>query len=228
MRIWPFLTFAILPGIGWLALPLIARLPAAKWQTVARPFALFIAIASTLLLVLRLPTGSIDISDLWQFLGWALLPSVLLLGLRLSRHIQTRWVRTVARAAGSLLLVPLGFFFLLLCLVQSGCVRHAAPLYSPDGQYIVVWQVVMAGALGDDYCNVAVRRNWWPIAERAYRGVGRWDERQQQVSYPEVRWLDRSRLLIRYREDSAHAMCKENVGAVQVICENLLAADPVR
>jgi hypothetical protein len=225
-----FPKFAIVPAVGWLAFLFSSYVRISSWRFRAKALILFLAIASTLLLLLLLPTGSIDISDLWRFLGFASVPFLLVLGFWLFRHSKTSWVRLSGNVALSVLLLPTGLFFLLLCVMESGCTKRVAPIYSPDGKHLVLLQFVLQGALGDDYGDVYLRRSWWPFGDHVYQGVGAWDFAHRQPFTPEVKWLDNSHLLIRYADDwrpndgrGGPAMCKNAAGAIQIICENTRA-----
>jgi hypothetical protein len=120
---------------------------------VVRTLLCFLAVVSTLLLLLSLPSGSIDVSDLWRFLGFASLPLFLVLGFYLLRRTQSARKRTASRLAISSLLLPAGLLFLLLCVAEVGCTKRAAPSYSPDGKHVAILRFALQGALGDDYAN---------------------------------------------------------------------------
>lgn len=226
----PFLNFAAVPAIGWLAFTLTTHIRTASLRFAAKALALFIALTSTLLLLLSLPTGSIDISDLWKFLGFASVPFLLVLGFWFFRHRHPSWVRLSGNVALSVLLLPTGLFFLLLCLVELGCTKRVPPIYSPDRKHLVLLQFGLQGALGDDYGDVYLRRAWRPFGDRIYEGLGGWDFTHRRPFTPEVRWLDNSHLLIRYMDDrkpndgrGGPAMCKSGSGAVQIVCQNASA-----
>ena len=184
-------------------------------------------VGSLTLLVLSFPTKSVDISDLWLFLGIALIPYLMLLGFRFSSHIKVVWIRWSVKTLASVLLFPAGALFLLMCLAQSACTRRASPIYSPDGKHIALLRFAMQGALGDDYGIVYVRRSWLPFADKVYSGLG-YSDLGLRPPMPEVRWLDNSRLLIRFWDDREKGdgrggppICKTSAGTVRVVCENL-------
>ncbi len=223
---WPFLTFALVPANALLALQPVRRIQRRSLKRLMMALTYFFAIVSALLLLLSLPTGSIDITDLWRFLTFALLPFLPLLSLIFSGGIRLRWARISVKAIGSLLLIPTGLFFLGMCVFESAGVRHAPPLYSPDGKHVALLWFALQGALGDDYGTVDLRRSWIPFAENVYSGLGNWGFDLRPAS-PEVRWLDNSRLLIRYWDDRTKGdgrggppLCKERAATIQVVCEN--------
>jgi len=225
--IWPFVTFAVVPVTTWLVAKQVSHIHAGWLRNSATTSAYFFAISSTLLLVLSLPTGSIDVTDLWSFLLFALLPSIPLLAITHSSSIKVGWIRTLLRTVSSLLIIPAALLFLMLCLAQSACVRRNSPIYSPDGKHLALVQFVGQGALGDDYGSVYVRRSWLPIRATVYEGLGAWDSKHHQVGGPEVRWLDSSHLMIRYWDDraigdgrGAPAICKGEVGLIKIVCVN--------
>jgi hypothetical protein len=180
--------------------------------------------------VLSLPTGSIDVSDAWRFFGFALPPFLVGLGLKLSSHMKTGWLRIFGKVAMSVLLIPTCLVFLFLCLTESGCNKRVPQIYSPDRKHIGLLQFLFQGALGDDYAIVHVRRSWWPFAHRVYMGLGTWDFEHNRPDGPEVKWLDNSRLLVRYWDDRTStdgrggpAICEKTAGTVDIICENTAA-----
>ncbi len=225
--IWPFVVFAVIPATTWLVAKQVSQIHAGWRRNSATISAYFFAIASTLLLVLSLPTGSIDVTDLWRFLLFALLPSVPLLAIIHSSAIKVGWMRILLRTVSSLLIIPAALFFLGLCLVQSACVKRSSPIYSPDGKHLALVEFIGQGALGDDYGNVYLRRSWLPIRKTVYEGLGSWDSKHQRVGAPEVHWLDNSRLLVRYWDDRTRgggrgtpAVCNGVVGVIKILCVN--------
>lgn len=223
----PFVVFSVVPATAWLSVKQVSHIRARWLRNSAKSLAYFLAIPSTLLLVLSLPAGSIDVSDLWRFLAFALLPCIPLLGIRSSFSIKTSWIRILLRTVSSILIIPAALVFLLLCLVQSSCVTRSSPIYSPDGNHLALVEFTGGGALGDDYGSVYLRRSWVPIRETVYEGLGSWDPKHQRVGSPEVHWLDSSRLLVRYWDDrtlgdgrGAPAVCHGVVGEIQIVCVN--------
>jgi hypothetical protein len=100
--IWPFLKFAVVPVLAWLAFSRARHIQQNQWRFAARLGAGSVSVLSTLLLVLSLPTGSIDISNLWRFLAFGLLPIIPLVGLMLARKIKLLWIRVTVRTVASL------------------------------------------------------------------------------------------------------------------------------
>ena len=232
MNIWPFVIFAILPATTWLSLKRLARIERRWIRNIALASGYFLFLASALLLLLSLPTGSIDISDLWRFLGFSLLPSLPLVALWACRSIQTTWLRIAMSSVSAIVLIPACGVFLLLCLAEVGCVRRSPPVYSPDGMHVALQEFSLAGALGDDYGSVYVRRSWWPFADTAYSGLGYRDLPRGGPSSPQIQWLDSSRLLIRYYDGrtagdgrGGPAVCKSRAGGITILCENEATTD---
>ena len=111
---------------------------------------------------------------------------------------------------------------MLLMLVQVACSKNAPLLHSPDGKHIVITSYALQGALGSDYANVTLRRNWIPFAETAYQGTGHWDFSHNKPGYPEVRWLDDSHLSIKYYDDEGdRAVCRDHIGTIRIDCHKL-------
>jgi len=65
----------------------------------------------------------------------------------------------------------------LWLIVQVGCGKHAAPIHSPDGGYVVTVTYYMQGALAADYARVKARRWWNPFTEEVHASEGAYDFR---------------------------------------------------
>jgi hypothetical protein len=229
----PFLKFSVIPVLAWVGF-MQTRHVQRNWLGLAAHCGTgFVLLFSTLLLVLSLPTGSLDISNLWPFLVWGLAPSVPLLGFWLARNIKALWLKVSVRAVASLLIIPTGLFLLLMCLVESACTRRTPPIYSPDGGYVALVEFYVQGALGEDSANVSVRRAWTPIATKAYSGSGAWYGDHRFQNSPEVHWLDPSHLLIRDWDGRSGnegkggpPICKDKVASLHIVCENLAFTRP--
>ena len=176
--------------------------------------------ATLLLSASSIPAGWIDISDFWPIMRQALVPTVPLLALLLARRIPRRWIRIPASIASSLTVCFAGALFLFLCLSEAGCEKRVAPMYSPDGKHVALVRISLGGALSEDFAEITVRHAWWPFPETAYIGVGGWHQ-PTQAAYPEVRWLDSSRLLIRYNPEGQKP-CPETVAGIRLICEKMI------
>lgn len=173
---------------------------------------------SLLLLVITIPSGTIDISDLWLFILFTIVPALPLLATRQARLIQRTWLRVVARGASGVLFGLAAISFVLLCIFQTACTERLKPIYSPDGQHMALIRVSMQGAVGRDSASVTLRRSWRPLGVNVWVGI-------LIAARPQVRWLDNSRLLIRYEHEPGHTVCDAGgTGEIEVICEQV----PVR
>lgn len=134
-----------------------------------------------------------DVSEIWPFVKMvAVLGGI---AFWLARRVSSGWVRIPARvlAAGTTT-VSLVLLLLLAALGQDCSVRAPA-LWSPDGEHVALLWWGTQGALGPDGAKVSVRpRGGW-TAKLVFRGAG-W-----AGSAPEVRWLDNTRLEIRYWDE---------------------------
>src|ERR1019366_4967457 len=209
VKLLPFLKFGIIPATSWLWIrfgpkPDCRVVGWALW---------FVAVISTLFLLLSIPTGSVDISDLWRFLAFAAVPALLIVAFRQSLRLQRKLFRIPALSASTIALFASGSVFVLLCLGESACTRRAAPIYSPNGGHLALVRTGLGGALDADYVSVAVRTAWMPVASNVYTGP----------EEPVVRLLDDYRPLVRYHTDSSKrdgpTACRDSVGTIQVICE---------
>jgi hypothetical protein len=168
-----------------------------------------------------------DISEVVRFWKLFLPLSAIWMIFRTARRIRFRWLRVSIRAVASSVLVCGLLFVCLLFMFELGCSKHPPSIYSPDGSRLAVLSYILQGALGDDYATVSVRSRWVPWAQPVYHGVGAWDFKQNRPADPEVRWVDRSHLLIRSlflrREYTA---CLDRIGDIHVICEALPESPP--
>ncbi len=224
----PFLFFALFPTMVWLLLKPISHIRNNWLRNCATRLATFLVLVSVLQFLLSISTGSVDISDLWGFIVVSFLVWLPFLGFKFSGDIMTRWTRITAKSASTILAIPACLLFLCLCLGEAGCTKRALPAYSPDGGHVALVQFRLQGALGDDYGSVYVRRTWLPIAQEVFSGVGSWDFKVRRSSSPEVRWLDSSRLLIRYADGNRKpAICGSAAAGIQVVCENTSATSVI-
>jgi hypothetical protein len=169
-----------------------------------------------------------DISEFLHFFAWALIPLAGWSIFRVAKRVKRRWLRLPIRVAASTVLVIGASMLLLSALFEVGCTKHAPLIKSPGGQYVAVLRYSLSGALGDDYANVSVRPWWCPYAENVYSGLGGWNFKDNKPYDPEVRWLDRSHLLIRYRDDrtandgrGGPAVCRGRIRNVEIVCQRL-------
>lgn len=201
---------------------MVTRLRSRRERFVLQAATLFLAVGSTLFLLLSWPTEAIDISELWWFLAWVLLLCLPVLGVRLSRSFKNAWMRRSGTFVSSVLLVPASLLFLLLCVAQVGCTKRVS-LPSPSGKHRALLEFGAQGALGADFANIYVRQSWWPVAQHVFQGFGNWSPDPHNRS-PEVQWLDDSHLLIQYWGDinqGGSVTCRQRAGTVEVECQNL-------
>ena len=169
-----------------------------------------------------------DVSECLRLLAPMVVPVVAWAVFRIGKRVKRRWlrlpIRAVASAAGSVSAV----IVLLLFLAETGCTKHPPPIESPDGHYVAILSYALQGALGADYADVNVRPWWRPYARNVYSGLGSWDFKNGKPSDPEVRWLDRSHLLIRYRDDrtgnegrGGPALCRSRMDGIQIVCQQI-------
>jgi hypothetical protein len=167
-----------------------------------------------------------DIDEIWRILKWIVLPGIIAgTFLRLARQIRRRSMRIAIRISSSVALAFSATVLLFLLVAEVGCTKYARPNYSPDGKHVATIAYALQDALGADYATVLVRHSWYPFADHAYDGIGSWDFNHEKAASPEVRWLDDSRLLIRYFDDhtgtDGRATCRNQIGKIRILCENL-------
>ncbi len=103
---------------------------------------------------------------------------------------------------------------------EVGCHKRPPILPSPDGRYVAIVDFVLGSALDSDIAHVSVRRSWTPWWTYVYDGVGAWDRKTDQGD-PEVRWLNKTHLLIRSSYITNDTTCLSVAGEVTVRCEKI-------
>ena len=233
--LWSFALFAIIPAAIWLGVSRVNKIRRSWLRNVAKAAGWFFGASSSILLVFALPTGSIDISDLWRFSLYFLLPvlPLCLLALAMWNMIRIAWAKYVVGTVSTVALIFGGTVFSVLCFAQAGCERRPPVLYSQNRLRLALRDFKGQGGLGDDFATVRLRKTWWPIAEIAFDGLGTWDRKQNKLISPEVEWIDSSHLRIRYADDrvagdgrGGPGICNALVAGVQVLCENTAPAAP--
>jgi hypothetical protein len=232
--LWSFVLFAIIPAAIWFGVSHVNKISRHWLRNVAKGAGWFFGASSSLLLVFALPTGSIDISDLWRFSLYFLLPivPVCLLALAMWGVIRIAWAKYIVGTVSTVALILGATIFSVLCFAQAGCERRPPALYSQNRLRVALRDFKGQGGLGDDFATVRVRKTWWPVAETVFDGLGTWDRKQNRLTNPEVEWLDSSHLRIRYTDDrvagdgrGSPGVCNAAVAGVQVLCENTARAN---
>jgi hypothetical protein len=155
-----------------------------------------------------------DISELWSWLALLLVPVGGWILFHFAKYIRRRWLRTSARAIASVFLALSFVILMLLVLVELGCSEHSQ-IYSPDRRRVLVVSYTGQGALGADYASISIRPRWSPFAKRIFSGEAQWDFKLHKLASPELKWLDNSRLSIRYYGD---ATCERRAENIEIIC----------
>jgi hypothetical protein len=165
-----------------------------------------------------------DISERFALLRWILIPIgswiIFRFANRVHRSILRIPIKSIAGVVGVLGVV----LVLLLMLMEGACSKYAPSIQSPDGKHVAVVRYVLAGALGADSAIVKIRPRWSLFAETAFSGAGSWNFKENKPYDPEVRWIDASHLLIRYRIDRLEGdakVCSGRVKGVEIVCQPL-------
>src|ERR1035441_1377404 len=134
-----------------------------------------------------------DISEIWNHLGYLAPPIVALILFVLSRRIPHKWVRIPARVGSIMLFLIAGFvLFIDGCELITATARRPG-IISPDGKHVALTYWVLVGAVGFDHVHISVRSRYNPAATEVFTGLA-----NNTPNDPEVRWLDDHRLLISY------------------------------
>ena len=160
-----------------------------------------------------------------RFLGWLLfvsIPAAAWAFFGVSKHLGDPGFRFFVRLVTSGIGLITGAFLLLAVLTESSCTRHAS-LPSPDRRRIAVVDFAGQGALGDDYATVSVHASWSPLSVEAYHGGGGWDFTNETLKYPEVHWIDNSRLSIRFwgapLSANGWGCDKQRIADIEIVCD---------
>lgn len=159
-----------------------------------------------------------DISEVWPLLRILLVPVAAVTVIRVAKRVPRRWLRILIRTLSSSVLAISAMLVFLLLLAEVSCIKHPPAIHSPDSRHSAILTYQLKGVFDNDSAFVRVRRSWIPFADEAYAGVGVWDYKHNRPSMPEVRWLDSSHLLIRYRDE--RGVCLNRASDVEIICEN--------
>jgi hypothetical protein len=165
-----------------------------------------------------------DISEVWNNLGYLAAPLLAILLFCLARRIPRKWLR-VSTCAGAIVLFLISGIALLAAgyELMYGTVRHPM-IVSPDGKHVAV--AYWGGVLFDENyvaeVHVSVRSRFSPIATEVFKGQVITRLLSDLPNDPEVRWLDGHRLLISRRIKGKNKDCSpgpSRVAGIEVLCQ---------
>ena len=165
-----------------------------------------------------------DISEIWNNLGYLAAPIIAFVLFRLARRIPRKRLRISAST------MTIRFFLIAgLALVGEGIslfywtIRRPV-IVSPDRKHVAV--VCWTGVLFDETytaaAHISVRSRFSPIATEVFsEGVGA-RTLPDLLNDPAVRWLDDHRLLISSRNDGQVKDCfpgPSRIDGIEVLCQ---------
>lgn len=207
--IWPYVTFATIPAAAWAVVRASDRMELSWRRTAIRGVAKFVRFISLLLLVITIPSGSIDIPDIWVLGLFSIVPALLFLATRKARLIQRGWVRVIAGGVSRVLFGLTTVLFVGLCGFETGWGETGKSIYSPDRSRLAFVRVNLDARIE----TLSVRPSSRPIANPVWGPYIIKDKL-------EIKWLDNSRLLVRYFHNPGRRGCYPmTIGDVEVVCE---------
>jgi hypothetical protein len=158
-----------------------------------------------------------DISEIWNSLGYLVAPVVILGIAYLELRIANRLVRFAAVAVSLTL-----FALAVLTLVSQGFLlfdgtSRRPNANSPDGKHVAVTTWLLSHGDECDHAYVAVRSHFSPVGTGVFYGCA-----SHPPIDPDVRWLDNSSLLISYSAKSQIKPCPnvpKYTGGIHVLCQ---------
>jgi hypothetical protein len=165
-----------------------------------------------------------DISEIWDNLGYLVAPIVAFLLFRLARRIPRNWLRISARA------VAIVFFLIAgVALICEGywlfCLTERRPaIFSPDGRHVAVtrWTVVLFDVNYLAEAHISIRSRFNPFAKEVFADQVVTRLLSDLLKDPDVRWLDDHRLLISSRSDGQVKDCSpgpSRIDGIEVLCQ---------
>jgi hypothetical protein len=170
-----------------------------------------------------------DASELIPILGAFLAAALAVFVCWILRHVAAKGLRIgLMSATGLLALLAVGIGGALLYF-DLNYTRHLPPLVSPDGRHIATTSYVVGTGAPADLAEVAIRSAWSPYAHRVYSGPAQF-EPNAATPEPEVRWIDKDHLEIRFhtyvsRDGSAVSAgseqgCAASADGIAISCVN--------
>jgi hypothetical protein len=99
----------------------------------------------------------IDISEVWNNLGFLLALVVALFLLFMALRVPKKWIRIPAIGFGALFVVIAGLALLLDGYFLLASTARRPGLVSPDGKHVAVVRWDLVGAVGLDHVHVSIR-----------------------------------------------------------------------
>lgn len=164
-----------------------------------------------------------DISEIWDNLGYLAAPLAALLIFLLARRIPRKWLRIFVRTTAIVLLLISGLTLVVALLDFARSVRIAA-IVSPDGKHVAVARWT-GGLFDENYsaeAHVSVRSRFSPIATEVFSNGVVARSLPDLLNDPEVHWLDRNRLLISNGTGGQIKSCSpgtNRVEGIEVLCK---------
>jgi hypothetical protein len=165
-----------------------------------------------------------DISEIWNNLGYIAAPLAALLLFRLARRMPRKWLRISARTGAMALFLIAGLALLIDGYWLLGRTVRRPAIVSPDGRHIAVarWTGVLFDENYVAEAHVSIRSRFSPIAKEVFTDQVIARLLSDLPNDPEVRWLDWHRLLISSKKDGEIADCspKPNLlDGIEVFCQ---------
>jgi len=165
-----------------------------------------------------------DISEIWNNLGYFTAPLITIPLFFLSRRIHRKWLR-LALCSGAVLLLLISGIFLLIdgFWLMKMTVRRPS-VVSPDGRHIAV--ALWTGVIWDENCaanaHIFVRDRYSPIASEVYTHEVVQRQCSDITKVPAFRWLDDHHLLVSKSDNGQIKDCSPGsiiVDGIEILCQ---------
>jgi hypothetical protein len=165
-----------------------------------------------------------DISEIWDNLGYLAAPLVAFFLFHFARRIPREWLRIPVRFVCVLLIM-----IAVLALAAEGCwvlcwTTRRPAIVSPDGRHVALacWTGVIFDVNYVAAAHVSVRSRFSPIATEVFADQVVARSLPDLLNDPEVRWLDDHRLLVSTGKSGQIKGCSpgpSGVAGIQILCQ---------
>jgi hypothetical protein len=164
-----------------------------------------------------------DISEIWDNLGFIITPILASLIYIFARRIPRRSLRIFASACAAIIFLISGIALLAVGYYRLVLTVRCPAVVSPDGKHVAVtyWDGVIWDEEYVARAHVSIRSRYSPIAEEVFADQVVKHLLSDISKDPEVQWLDRHQLLISSKRDGQIRDCsprRSRIDGIEVLC----------